>query len=78
MSDRRFDELWRFTVAGLDRLLGTVFAPEEVAVSAFGNSFTSAGELRGMVASEFPDELLNSHDERFAAEVCARAQKCGR
>ena len=77
MCDRRFDELWRFTAAGLKRLLSTVFAPDEVSVSAFGNSFTSAGELRGMVASEFPEDLLAYHDERFAAEICARAQRRG-
>ena len=75
MCDSRFEELWRFTVAGLRRLLSTAFAPDEIAVTAYGNSFTSAGELRGMVAAEFPQALLTSHDERFAAEICARAQK---
>jgi SAM-dependent methyltransferase len=75
MCDRRFDELWRFTALGLERLLYTAFPPGAVSVSAFGNSFTSAGELRGMVASEFPKDLLDWHDERFAAEICARAQR---
>ena len=75
MCDRRFEELWRFTAAGLTRLLTTAFPPEDVTVHAFGNSLTSAGELRGMVASEFAAEVLALHDERFAAEICARAQK---
>ena len=75
MCDRRYEELWRFTVAGLSRLLATAFAPEDFAVSAFGNSLTSAGELRGMVAQEFPADLIAFNDERFAAEICARAVK---
>lgn len=77
MCDRRFEELWRFTPAGLGRLLGTAFAPDEISIRSYGNSYTSAGELWGMVASEFPEELLDWHDERFAAEICARAQRLG-
>ena len=75
MCDRRYEELWRFTVAGLGRLLATAFAPDDFAVSAYGNSFTSAGELRGMIAEEFSADLIAFHDERFAAEICARAVK---
>jgi hypothetical protein len=75
MCDSRYDELWRFTTSGLTRLLTTVFSPEAVDVQGFGNSLTAAGELRGLVAGEFAAGILEHHDPRFAAELCARAVK---
>jgi SAM-dependent methyltransferase len=75
MSDSRYGELWRFTPDGLSRLLTTAFAPGDVTVRCYGNSLTAAGELRGMVASEFSAEVLSTHDPRFAPEICARAVK---
>jgi len=75
MCDSRYGELWRFTPAGLFRLVTTAFKPADVTIAAFGNSLTSAGELRGLVASEFSVETLSQHDSRFAAEICARAVK---
>jgi Methyltransferase domain len=73
--DSRYDELWRFTRAGLTRLLGTAFASTELTVEAYGNSLTAAGELRGLVAAEFSEAALSTHDYRFATEICARAVK---
>jgi SAM-dependent methyltransferase len=73
--DSRYDELWRFTRDGLTRLLLTAFAPAELTTQAYGNSLTAAGELRGMVAAEFSEDVLSTHDYRFATEICARAVK---
>lgn len=75
MQDPRYGELWRFTSEGLRRVLTSAFPPEAVTVHAYGNSLIAAGELRGLVASEFTPDELNTHDAWFAVEICARAVK---
>jgi SAM-dependent methyltransferase len=77
MCDPGWHEFWRFTPEGLERLLTTVFAPANVLVRAYGNSLTAAGQLRGLTAKEFTTREFNTHDARFAVEVCARAYKTG-
>jgi hypothetical protein len=52
-----------------------VFGAANVLVRGYGNSLTAAGEIRGVVAGEFLRSELDSHDPRFAVEVCARAVK---
>jgi SAM-dependent methyltransferase len=75
MCDPGFHEIWRFTPEGLNSVLGKVFGNENVTVRAYGNSLTAAGEIRGLVASEFSQATLDYNDPRFAVEVCARACK---
>ena len=76
MCDPVYGEMWRFTPAGLEALLTRAFGNEHVVVRAYGNALSAAGELRGVVASEFLGGELDTHDPRFAVEVCARAVKC--
>jgi glycosyltransferase involved in cell wall biosynthesis/SAM-dependent methyltransferase len=75
MCDPGFHELWRFTPEGLALVLAKAFGKDNVVVKAYGNSLTSAGEIRGLVTHEFNATILNYHDPRFAVEVCARACK---
>jgi hypothetical protein len=75
MCDSLWHELWRFTPEGLERVLATSFAPENVSVRAYGNSLTAAGEIRGLAIHEFTRRERDWHDERFAVEVCALAVK---
>jgi SAM-dependent methyltransferase len=75
MCDPRFHEIWRFTPEGLAVVLSKAFGEKNVLVRAYGNSLTAAGEIRGLVASEFSTSTLDYHDPRFAVEVCARACK---
>jgi Methyltransferase domain len=75
MYDPREHEFWRFTPEGLSRVLAKVFGAENVSVTAYGNSLAAAGEIRGLASQEFTRSELNSHDQRFAVEVCARAVK---
>lgn len=75
MCDPGFHEMWRFTPEGLTFVLAKAFGAENVILRAYGNSLTAAGEIRGLVASEFRNSTLNYHDARFAVEVCARANK---
>jgi glycosyltransferase involved in cell wall biosynthesis/SAM-dependent methyltransferase len=75
MCDPGYHELWRFTAEGLGWVLGRAFGAEQTTVRAYGNSLTTAGEIRGLVAAEFTQAELDTHDPRFAVEVCARAVK---
>jgi SAM-dependent methyltransferase len=68
-------EFWRFTAKGLARTLAVAFPPERTRIVAFGNSLTSAGEIRGLVAEDFLESELRAHDVRFALELCAIAGK---
>jgi glycosyltransferase involved in cell wall biosynthesis len=77
MCDPGWHELWRFTAEGLHQVLAKPFGAENVTVRAYGNSLTAAGQLRGLTADEFTRAELDSHDLRFAVEVCARAIKKG-
>jgi hypothetical protein len=75
MYGREYGEVWRFTPGGLEILLGRVFGSENLTVRAYGNSLTAAGEIRGVMSSEFLKSELDTHDPRFPVEVCARAVK---
>ncbi len=68
-------ELWRFTPEGLGHVLAGAFGKDAITVKSYGNSLTAAGEIRGMASSEFTKAELDSRDERFPVEVCARAFK---
>lgn len=75
MCEPAYHELWRFTPAGLSRILGRVFGEDRVTVRAYGNSLTAAGQLRGLVTGEFTSAELDHHDDRFAVTVCAAASR---
>jgi peptidoglycan/xylan/chitin deacetylase (PgdA/CDA1 family)/SAM-dependent methyltransferase len=68
-------ELWRFTPEGLQAILADAFGTKQVAVRGYGNSLIAAGIMRGLTAEEFTRRELDTLDERFAIEVCARAVK---
>jgi SAM-dependent methyltransferase len=67
--------LWHFTAEGLYRTLSRTFRPECVTVRTYGNSLTSAGQIRGLMADKFAPAELNYHDYRFPVVVCGRALK---
>lgn len=77
MYGPEYGEVWRFTPKGLEVLLSRAFGASNVLVRGYGNSLTAAGEIRGVVSSEFLRSELDSHDPRFPVEVCARAKKGG-
>jgi len=68
-------ELWRFTRLGMERALEQVFGPGQAQAKAYGNSLIAAGEMRGLILSEFTRRELHDHDARCPAEVCGRAIK---
>jgi len=70
-----FSEYWRFTTGGLEAMLARYFGDMNVSVSGYGNSLTAAGELRGMVMSDFKESELAYHDPRYSLIICACAVK---
>ena len=68
-------EMWRFSPEGLQILLSDSFGAENVTVRGYGNSLIAAGIMRGLTAEDFTRRELETMDERFAVEVCARAVK---
>jgi SAM-dependent methyltransferase len=75
MCEPHFNEIWRFTPQGFHLLIADKFGANNVKVQAYGNSLTAAGMIRGVVTHEYSKNELNTHDPRFAIEVCARAIK---
>lgn len=68
-------QMWRFTPEGLHQAMVRVFDDAHVIFRVYGNSLTAAGELRGLVASEFTSRELAACDPECPVEVCARAVK---
>lgn len=75
MCSVSWGEFWRFTEAGLRAALARSFDDKNITMRAYGNSLTSAGEIRGLAAHEFTKRELHHHDPRFAVEICAWAMK---
>ena len=75
MAHPAWPEVYRFTGNGLRTLLARTFGADAVTMRMYGNSLTSAGEIRGLVCDDFTMEELGYHDPRFAIEVCARVVK---
>ena len=70
-----YGELWRFTAEGFRALLQRHFENGDVAVSGYGNSLIAAGELRGLVLSDFSKAEYDFHDPRYSIVICAQAIK---
>jgi SAM-dependent methyltransferase len=71
----QYTEAWRFTPEGLHLVLARIFGAEHIAVRAYGNSLTAAGNIRGLAAHEFTKAELDYHDPGFPVGVFARACK---
>ncbi|HEY8966645.1 MAG TPA: methyltransferase domain-containing protein [Candidatus Methylacidiphilales bacterium] len=70
-----WSEFWRFTPAGLGLALAKSFGEANVSARGYGNSLSSAAEIRGLAAEDLTDRELSVDDPRFPVEVCARAIK---
>ncbi|HXH84700.1 MAG TPA: trifunctional glycosyltransferase/class I SAM-dependent methyltransferase/polysaccharide deacetylase [Candidatus Tectomicrobia bacterium] len=68
-------DFWRFTEAGVGRLFGEVFGPENVEVAAAGNMKTAIGFLYGFAAEDFLAAELDHLDRARPLLFCVRAVK---
>ncbi|SDT86160.1 Methyltransferase domain-containing protein [Verrucomicrobium sp. GAS474] len=71
-KDMPWIEFWRFTPVGLGLALEKDFGPGAAAIRGYGNSLTSAAEIRGLAAEDMTERELLVDDNRFAVEVCGR------
>lgn len=66
---------WRFTASSIRRLLGEVFAPEDVYAESYGNVLSAVAFLHGLAAEELRAGELDSRDPGYEVLVTARAIK---
>jgi SAM-dependent methyltransferase len=65
-------DLWRFTPAGLSRLVASSCPGAQVDVFAYGNLVTAVAFLQGLAAEELTPDELDHADSSFVVLSCAR------
>jgi SAM-dependent methyltransferase len=68
-------DFWRFTGAGLARLVGEVFDPRLIDVWSHGNLLACTAFLHGLAACELTSEELDLEDPYFPLVITVRARK---
>ena len=68
-------DLWRFTPAGLARIIRTALPPCEVDVKGYGNVVTATAFLMGLAAEELGRVELRVSDPDFPVVACALVRK---
>lgn len=68
-------DYWRFTAAGVQRLVGDVFGSDSVAVEVFGNVRTATALLYGLAAEDLAASTLSVHDPDYPVTIGVRARK---
>jgi hypothetical protein len=66
---------WRWTPAGLERLLSRAFPGDELRVEGHGNLLTSVAFLLGLAQEELSSEELAYDDPTFPLVACARVDR---
>ena len=74
-EEEKWNELWRFTVAGCRWLLERSFSPLGVEVEAHGNVLSAIAFLEGLSADELTPEELDHHDPDYQVLITMRATK---
>ena len=77
ISQEEYEEgwYWSFTNASITRLLGELFAPEEVKTKVYGNVLAAIGFLHGLAATELEVSELEHYDHNYPVIVGAQAVK---
>jgi hypothetical protein len=73
LDRERWGDWWRFTSAGLRRLLEDVYGPGNVTVTAHGNALVAASFLYGLAAEEIDRAVLEADDDEYELVITARA-----
>lgn len=66
------EDLWRFTPAGLSRLVASSCPGAHVDVFSYGNLVTAVAFLQGLAAEELTAAELDHGDSSFVVLSCAR------
>lgn len=70
-----WEDTWRFTRSGAERLFREVFPNENVRVEAFGNVMAAIACLHGLAAEELRPAELEAYDADFEVLLAVRAVK---
>lgn len=72
-----WQDRWRFSAPGAERLFGDVFGAENVTVGQHGNVLTASAFLYGLAAEDLKKSAFEYDDEeqQFPVTVTVRAQK---
>ncbi len=65
---------WSLTPLALERLLGRVFGPDHVGISAYGNLYSATAFLHGAAFEEVSRAKLAPYDSSYPVIAAARAQ----
>lgn len=65
---------WSLTPLALERLLGEVFKPDQVRVSAYGNLYSATAFLHGAALEEVSRAKLDHYDASYPVIAAARVQ----
>jgi SAM-dependent methyltransferase len=74
-GDRLYGDYWRFTSRSSRLLFEEAFAPDEVAVSSYGNVLSAASFLYGLATSELSRDELDVRDPDFPVVIGITARK---
>jgi SAM-dependent methyltransferase len=69
----RWGDWWRFTAAGIRRLLSDAYGARNVTVTAHGNPAVAASFLYGLAAEELTPADLEHDDDEYEVVITARA-----
>jgi hypothetical protein len=75
MIDTGLPDLWRFTPAGVEKLVEHVCAGAEADVRGYGNALACSAFLLGLAAQELRRDHLHELDPAFPVVTCARVRK---
>jgi SAM-dependent methyltransferase len=74
----RWGQYWSFTTRSTQRLLATVFEPDQVTVTADGNVLSAIAFLHGLAIQELDTTKLDYNDPHYQVLLSARAVKSSR
>ncbi len=74
----RWGQYWSFTTRSTQRLLETVFEPDQVIVTAYGNVLSAIAFLHGLAIQELDPAKLDYNDPNYQVLLSARAVKSWR
>ena len=72
---KEWDDHWRFTSYGFNRLFNREFKSENVNVTAYGNVLTATAFLQGLAVEELRSDELEYSDPAYEMVVVARVIK---
>jgi SAM-dependent methyltransferase len=75
MIETWLPDLWRFTPAGVAKLVKHACAGAEAEVRGYGNALACSAFLLGLAAQELRRDHLREHDPAFPVVACARLRK---